>query len=287
MIFPRPISSEAAERLLSIPERDGETPELAQVANFVAALPAAVARNPDPEVGAMVVSRAAEAARAATLEAAQEANATLRTSHRAPSWQRRVAVIALAIALVPAATAGLAIAGVPLPDPARDAFESVGIDLPNQSDADDANPAGAEDGDDGDEATGSNGGRAEGDQGGESAGSQGQSKQAGNGGGAAGNGGGAAGNGGDGGGHSGRSQGGGPESTPPGHGATPPGQGGVPPGQGAPPPGHEEPPPGQSDVAPGASGTAPGHTGAAPGQGGVPPGQGGVPPGQAKPKKPK
>jgi hypothetical protein len=280
MIFPRPISSEAAERLLSIPGRDGETPELAQVATFVGALPAAVARNPDPEVEAMVVSRAAEAARAATLEAAQEANAALRTYRRAPSWQRRVAVIALAIALVPAATAGLAIAGVTLPEPARDAFESVGIDLPNQSEADDGTPAGAEDGDDGDEGTRSNGGRAEGDQGGASAESKRQSKQAGNGEGAAGNGG-------DGGGHSGRSQGGGPESTPPGHGATPPGQGGVPPGQGAPPPGHEEPPPGQSDVAPGASGTAPGHTGAAPGQGGVPPGQGGVPPGQAKPKKPK
>ena len=42
----------------------------------------------------------------------------------------------MAIALLPAVMAGLAFAGVALPEPAREAFERVGIELPNQAPAD-------------------------------------------------------------------------------------------------------------------------------------------------------
>jgi hypothetical protein len=43
-----------------------------------------------------------------------------------------VARIAIAVAAIPALFAGLAVAGVKLPGPADSAFESVGIELPNQ-----------------------------------------------------------------------------------------------------------------------------------------------------------
>jgi hypothetical protein len=270
MGFERRISDREAEGLLSDPSRDGAPAAPPQVVAFVRALPAAVPVRPSTGLEAMVVTRAAEAARTAGLGAARHSTTTLKAAGGWPSWQRRIAVAALAIALVPVVMAGLAIAGVTLPEPARDAFESVGIDLPNQSEADDGTPAGAEDGRNGEEPRTSKGGRGEGDQG--AAESQGQAKQPGDGEGADGNGGN---------GRSGQSRGGGPESTPPGHGATPPGQGGVPPGQGAPPPGHEVVPPSEGGEAPGQGGTAPGQEELAPGHGEVPPGQDGVPPGQA------
>ena len=46
--------------------------------------------------------------------------------------------LAAAVVAIPLLFTGLAVAGVELPDPAADAFESVGIELPNQSDDRDA-----------------------------------------------------------------------------------------------------------------------------------------------------
>jgi hypothetical protein len=254
MGFPGRISPKEAEHLLSNPGRDGTMPELAEVAAFARALPAAVAVQPDPGLEAVVVARAAGAARAATLEAANSATVQMTTLRSAGPWRRRVAAVAAAIALVPAAMAGLAFAGVTLPEPARDAFERVGIELPNQSAVDDGTAAGTEAGDDGEEGSPSK--EAEG---GEGAAGGDASQQSGHSGGAQGNE--ANGEGGSG------QQGRGPESSPPGHDATPPGQGGVTPGQGAPPPGDEVVPPREG-------GEPPGQAGTAPGQGEVPPGRG-------------
>jgi hypothetical protein len=261
MGFPGRISPKEAERLLSNPGRDGAMPELAEVAAFARALPAAVAVQPDPGLEAVVVARAADAARAATLEAAHSPTVRMTTLRGAGPWRRRAAVVAAAIALVPASMVGLALAGVTLPEPAREAFERVGIELPNQSEVDDGNPAGREADGDGAKESRSHEARGAQSDGGDGEASDEQGEQSGQGGGAPGN------QGKSGNGANGESQGRGPESTPPGHGATPPGQGGVPPGQGAAPPGEEVVPPSEG-------GEPPGQAGTAPGQGEVPPGRG-------------
>jgi hypothetical protein len=105
--------------------------EMNEVALFENALRAAVPTQPDPMTGADLVRRLAATARAATLEAETR-------THRRPAAGRPrsrfalVAKVAVAVALIPLALAGLAFAGVNLPQPARDAFDSVGITLPNQ-----------------------------------------------------------------------------------------------------------------------------------------------------------
>ncbi|HEX5893844.1 MAG TPA: hypothetical protein VFY33_03365, partial [Solirubrobacterales bacterium] len=45
-----------------------------------------------------------------------------------------VARVGIAVALLPLLLAGLAVAGVTVPDPARSAFETIGVELPNQPD---------------------------------------------------------------------------------------------------------------------------------------------------------
>jgi hypothetical protein len=266
MGFPGRISPKEAEHLLSNPGRDGVMPELADVAAFARALPAAVAVQPDPGLEAAVVARAADAARAATLEAAHSPTVRMTTLRSAGPWRRQAAVVAAAIALVPAFMVGLALAGVTLPEPAREAFERVGIELPNQSAVDDGNPAGTEPAGkeaDGDGAKESRSHEARGAQsdGGDGEASDQQGEKSDHEGGAPGSQGRA------GHGANGEPQGRGPESTPPGHGATPPGQGGVPPGQGAAPPGEEVVPPSEGGEPPGQAGTAPGQGEAPPGRG--------------------
>jgi hypothetical protein len=104
--------------------------EMSEVALFESALRAAVPTRPDPAIGTALVPRLAEAARAATLEA------ETRGARRAPRAPRSrfalVARVGIAVALIPLVLAGLAFAGVTVPAPARSAFESVGITLPNQ-----------------------------------------------------------------------------------------------------------------------------------------------------------
>jgi hypothetical protein len=108
--------------------------EMNEVALFENALRAAVPVRPDPVGESDLIRRLAAVARSATLEVEERGG---RRASRVPAWRRSrlalVARIAVAVALIPLALAGLAVAGVHLPQPARDAFDSLGVNLPNQA----------------------------------------------------------------------------------------------------------------------------------------------------------
>jgi hypothetical protein len=110
--------------------------EMNEVALFQSALRAAVPTRPSQALGTTLVPRLAEVARAATIEA--ETTATRRTTAAPRSRFALVARVAVVVALIPLVLAGLAFAGVTVPGPARDAFDSVGITLPNQPSSDNA-----------------------------------------------------------------------------------------------------------------------------------------------------
>lgn len=99
-------------------------------------------RGPAPEVAERHLAMIARAASAPAAE-----RRTLVGSERARSRfgrRPRLALAAVAAAFgLPISLAGLAVAGVDLPDPAVSAFEAIGIGLPNQSD--DAKADGAKD----------------------------------------------------------------------------------------------------------------------------------------------
>jgi hypothetical protein len=110
---------------------------MTEVVLFMNALRAGVPAEPDPQLGAELVPRLAATARASTIEtetqvmgrrSAQRIGATRRRRSRLTS----VARVAIAIALIPLVLAGLAVGGVTVPSPARTAFDSIGITLPNQ-----------------------------------------------------------------------------------------------------------------------------------------------------------
>lgn len=101
--------------------------EMNEIALFESALRAAVPMKPDPRIGATLVPRLAEVARAATIEAE-----THPVRQRPRSRLALVARLGIAVALIPLVLAGLAVAGVTVPSPARSAFEAVGITLPHQ-----------------------------------------------------------------------------------------------------------------------------------------------------------
>jgi hypothetical protein len=98
-----------------------------EVALFESALRAAVPTQPDPRLGARLVPRLAEVARGSTIEAE-----THPVRQRPRSRLALVARVGIVVALIPLVLAGLAFAGVTVPGPARSAFDSVGITLPNQ-----------------------------------------------------------------------------------------------------------------------------------------------------------
>jgi hypothetical protein len=141
-----------------------------EIARFALALRASLPRAPASELTAAMIPRLAHVARAAGNGASADATTTDVIPAAGPADtarpRRRLALvgrIAIAVALLPLLTAGLAVAGVRLPDAAVSAFESVGVDLPNQtesdhrgvsSDDDDADPGagGAEGAAGGDEA---------------------------------------------------------------------------------------------------------------------------------------
>jgi hypothetical protein len=101
-----------------------------ETAMFMEALRAAVPAQPDPRFGESLVPRLAQAARAATVEAETR---SARAITRPPRSRRTlVARVAIAVALLPLLLAGMAFAGVTLPQPARSVFSAVGIHLPNQ-----------------------------------------------------------------------------------------------------------------------------------------------------------
>jgi hypothetical protein len=112
--------------------------EMADVALFMNALRAAVPAEPDPGLGADLVPRLAAAARASTIEAETQVLRRHSAKRAGDPGRRRsrltsVARVGIAIALIPLVLAGLAVAGVTVPSPARSAFESLGISLPHQA----------------------------------------------------------------------------------------------------------------------------------------------------------
>ena len=127
--------------------------ELAEVAAFARTLRSALLEPAPPALAAGLVPRLAEAARAGS---AAPALVPRRFSVPSLRGRRPLLRIAFALAAIPVLFAGLAFAGVNLPDPARSAFETIGIELPNQpADEDDDDTEGtAKDGDSAGSATG-------------------------------------------------------------------------------------------------------------------------------------
>ena len=140
MLFRTP-SDEDAEQLLRGNAREGS--EFAEVAEFAQAVGQALPARPEDRPA--LVRKLAEVARTASHE-----RPVMTTPIAVPARARRfwsqsprliaVARLAAIVAVVPLLFAGLAAAGVSVPEPARDAFEVVGVNLPNQS-ADDGQEA--------------------------------------------------------------------------------------------------------------------------------------------------
>lgn len=259
------INDAVAEALITGADLGDQRSDFEATALFLRALPAAIQVAPASSSEAVTISALADAGRIAALEADRGASPTAPFAPvRGSGWRGRLALLGAVIALLPLLTAGLAFAGVDLPEPVDEAFERVGIELPNQADGGDAasrgregakglgaeDPAGAASGDRGagtEQPDDHKGGKPH--AGGPSVPGSGKGN-----------------------GPKGRAQGSGPKGVPPGHGGVPPGQGGDPPGNLGVPPG------GGSD---GTTGPPP-DPGSPPAAG--PPVQGGAPPGQAKPK---
>jgi hypothetical protein len=130
MGFPRRLSEEDQERLLAGASVEGHG-ELDEVAVFMRALPEQVSEAPPEGLERTLVPRLAEAARTSTALAETPAPSPI-PERRPRSRFALVARVAVAVALIPALMAGLAVAGVKVPTPAQDAFEGVGVELPNQ-----------------------------------------------------------------------------------------------------------------------------------------------------------
>lgn len=119
-----------------------------ELASFLQEMRATLVAPPAAAVATALPARLAVEARAAGPSRAPSTNgrgAASERPRRAP-W-RPVLRVALAVAAIPLLFTGLAFAGVKLPDPATSAFESIGIDLPNQAEDDQA-AGGASDDDD-------------------------------------------------------------------------------------------------------------------------------------------
>ncbi len=109
--------------------------EFAEVAEFTQALRQTLPARPDG--ASELARRLAETARMASPQGEIQTAPTpvLPRARRFRLQAPRFAAIArvtAALALVPLVFAGLAVAGVSVPEPARDAFKAVGVDLPNQ-----------------------------------------------------------------------------------------------------------------------------------------------------------
>jgi hypothetical protein len=129
----RGISDAEAERLLEGGSNGGDpAARIGETAAFLRMARSALLEQPPPKQEAELVRRLAETAR---LSAASQATAP-RARPIFRSRRRLVAKLAVAVALIPAVLAGLAFAGVTLPAAADSAFDSVGVELPNQEDGD-------------------------------------------------------------------------------------------------------------------------------------------------------
>ena len=152
------ISDESAERLL-----DGRAPAgadalgLEPTALFVTALRAAVPAAPPPGAEATLIGRLSDTALESEqrMAVAPTQALAIESASRGRGWRPRLAVVAkvaVGVALLPAAMAGLAFAGVTLPEPAREAMDRLGLDLPNQSVVDDEGAVGIDEADKADRA---------------------------------------------------------------------------------------------------------------------------------------
>ncbi|TMK73450.1 MAG: hypothetical protein E6G48_05370, partial [Actinobacteria bacterium] len=136
-ILPR-LSDRDAERLLSRQEAPDE-PELIA---FFGDLRAVYSEAPVESTEALhlaAVAQALSSGRAQLTPANRSAIPPVRAPRRAATMPgRRLALLGAGLVVAALlATAGLAVAGVSLPGGARAPFEQVGIELPNQSSADD------------------------------------------------------------------------------------------------------------------------------------------------------
>jgi hypothetical protein len=129
----RALSANEQDRLLTghAPHADAQ---LDEVATFMRALRAALPAQPDEHAEADLIRRLAEASAASSSAEANRATAGAGIGRgHARSRLTFVARVGIAVALLPALMASLAFAGVSLPGPAQDAFETIGIELPNQA----------------------------------------------------------------------------------------------------------------------------------------------------------
>jgi hypothetical protein len=120
-------------------EMDFSHPE---IAGFTRALQATLLREPDPAASTEMVRRLAAEAR---ISSANRPTAPIAARSRF-SARRRLAAVALAVLALPLLGAGLAVAGVKLPAGAADAFQAVGVDLPNQESSGSDDPSDADKG---------------------------------------------------------------------------------------------------------------------------------------------
>jgi hypothetical protein len=136
MRFMHAMEEREVNRLLAGQTPSGGGPEMERVADFVRALGAAVPEEPDPAREAALVTRLSELAKAGAGAAAQRA-AHAPTARRSTTGRLGLVLkLGGAAALLPAFLAALAFAGVSLPGPAQDAFDRLGIELPNQAGGD-------------------------------------------------------------------------------------------------------------------------------------------------------
>jgi hypothetical protein len=122
----------------------GRTDDLERERILVSAMRAGLLEQPDGAAGADLVQRMAETARSSRQEAIAAAGvagdrrtgaATARAERRSAlgSQLRLAGRLAGAVGAFVLAMAGLAVAGVTLPQPARHTFDRLGIHLPNQA----------------------------------------------------------------------------------------------------------------------------------------------------------
>ena len=130
MGFPTRLNGKSQERLLAGASVEGHG-EFDEVAAFMRALPELVPETPPEGLERTLAPRLAEAARTSVALAETPAPSPI-PERRPRSRFALVARVAVAVALIPIFMAGLAVAGVKVPTPAQDAFEGVGVELPNQ-----------------------------------------------------------------------------------------------------------------------------------------------------------